>query len=81
MRKRAERCPVHEVTLKRTPILYGLILPSPALQRSLKRGEIVLGGCMPGEYGSFGYLCPEDNDWYMLKNGRLTKPDSMGLLE
>lgn len=54
---RTFKCPVHHVELKEVPVIYGF--PDEELLQKAEKGEVILGGCVPGEY-NYAYICPID---------------------
>ncbi len=55
------RCPIHHVGMKEVPVVYGL--PDEMLIKQAEKGELILGGCLPGRPKT-GYICPVDKKIY-----------------
>ena len=56
--------------MKKAKIVYGLVLPG-AYEKEVENGDVILGGCCVGSLGDYGYVCPVDGEWYVIKNGKL----------
>lgn len=72
MQKEEKICQIHKVVMKKAKIIYGLVVPE-AYEKEMENGDIILGGCCEGEFGDYGYVYPADNDWYVMKDGQLTR--------
>lgn len=55
-------CPVHKAKMLRRKIAYGM--PAPGAVEAGKFKNYIIGGCLDGMYGEYGYECSVDGDCY-----------------
>lgn len=59
-------CPVHNISLCRMPVMYGM----PII--GIKYDDVILGGCcVEDDSPKFGYRCPVGREDFFIRNGEL----------
>jgi hypothetical protein len=56
------KCPVHKVKMIKKPVMYGSL--NPKIIESGKYKDTLLGGCVMGRLGNYGFQCPVDSKVY-----------------